>query len=123
MLIVEDDRPERMALSDHFTEEGYHVINTVNGDEGLVVAENAHPDLILLDILMPSVNGLVMKRRLREKNAWGKNVPVVIITNLGCHDEIITKDIVENEPTYCITKSDWSIEDIAKKVKKILSKS
>lgn len=120
LLISEDDPPELMALSDQFAKEGYNVINTKNGEEGFAAAISSRPDLILLDILMPKMDGMTMKKMLREKDAWGKSVPIFIITNLGADDELITKNIAEGEPTYCMVKADWSIEDISKKAKEVL---
>ncbi len=123
ILIVEDDPPELTALADQFTLEGFHVIRANNGEDGLAMAKNAHPDLILLDILMPKMDGLAMKDALREKNGWSKTVPIFLVTNLSSDEERIVKSIAHDESTYCLVKADWSIRDIVKKVKETLGDS
>lgn len=123
ILIVEDDPPELTALTDQFTLEGFHVVHANNGEDGLKMAESAHPDLILLDILMPKMDGLAMKNILREKNEWGKTVPIFLVTNLSSDEDIIVKSLAKDESTYCLVKADWSIYDIVKKAKERLGDS
>lgn len=82
ILVVEDEAAMRRALHDKLTREGYDVVEAVNGEEGLKLALAGHPDLILLDIAMPKVDGETMLQWLRE-DAWGKNVPVIILSNLS----------------------------------------
>ena len=79
ILIVEDDRSLLHALTDKFKLEGFHVLNSENGKEGLEMALKEEPDAILLDILMPIMDGLTMLGELRQANSWGRRVPVVIL--------------------------------------------
>lgn len=81
ILVVEDESAMRRALHDKLSREGYDIVEAVNGEEGLKLALAGHPDLILLDIVMPKLNGETMLQWLRE-DAWGKNVPVIILSNL-----------------------------------------
>lgn len=117
--IVEDDTPLRHALHDKFEREGFATLEAKNGKEGLRIALQDHPDLILLDLLMPKMDGMTMLRMLRE-NSWGKTVPVVILTNLTSDDEQRMRDITETEPTYYLVKTDWKIEDVVEKVREAL---
>ena len=71
-----------MALVDTFTREKFSVLQATNGEEGLTVALRDHPNLILLDIIIPVMDGMTMLRKLRE-DAWGKDVPVILLTNLN----------------------------------------
>lgn len=70
ILIVEDDVPELNALRDKFTHEGFSILEAKNGEEGLATALREHPDLILLDIIMPVMDGMTMLVNLR-KDPWG----------------------------------------------------
>lgn len=113
--IVEDDRPLLSVLSERFTNEGYHVIRAMTGNEGLDLALKNKPDLILLDIVMPKMDGITMLRNLR-KDPWGKKANVILLTNLSA-DENITKAVTELEPSYYLIKTDWNMDDIVERVK------
>lgn len=119
ILIIEDEQDLQEALVDKLTREGFSVLAAKNGEEGLKVALAARPDLILLDIVMPVMDGMTMMQKLREENEWGKNVSIILLTNLSATDEIIS-GIVEDEPAYYLVKSDWKIEDVVKKVRETL---
>jgi len=77
--------------------------------------------IILLDILMPKMDGITMMKTLRQKDEWGKNVPIILLTNLSADDENIMKAITENELAYYLVKSDHTIQDLVEKVKERLS--
>ncbi len=117
ILIVEDERPLREALHDKFTQDGFSTLEAKNGEEGLEVALREHPDLILLDIVMPKMDGMTMLKKLRE-DKWGKDAKVTILTNLSDVDKI-SEAIAHSSHEY-ILKSDWKIEDIVAKVRELL---
>ncbi len=119
ILIVEDEQDIRQTLVDKFTREGFKTLEAENGEQGLERSLKEHPDLILLDILMPKMDGMTMMRKLR-KDKWGKSVPIILLTNLSASEERIIKGIVEDEPAYYLVKSDWKIEDVVVKVKEKL---
>lgn len=112
LLIVEDDLALLKALISKFTKEGFNIIEAKNGQEGLKLALNKKPDLILLDIVMPRMDGLSMLKELRQDD-WGKKVPVIILTNLSDVDY----DIKEHNVSDYLIKSDWNLQDIVKKVR------
>ena len=118
---VEDDKPLRDVLRDKFSLEGFSVLEAKDGEEGLAVALSEHPDLILLDILMPRMDGLTMMKKLRETGEWGKKVPIIILTNLSADDDKINQIIVENQPVYYIIKSNYTMEDLVGKIRERLS--
>ena len=120
ILIVEDDLPALSALVEKFSHEGFSVLEAKNGEEGLESALKNHPDMILLDIVMPRMDGMTMLKKLREDGEWSKHVPVIILTNLTSADEGRTRDITELEPAYYLVKSDWKIEDVVAKVRERL---
>ena len=116
--VVEDDRPLLSVLSERFNAEGYRVISATTGEEGLNLALKHKPDLILLDIVMPKMDGITMLKKLRD-DPWGKKANVILLTNLSA-DEKITKAVTELEPTYYLIKTDWKMDDIVERVKKTL---
>ena len=83
ILIVEDELPLLKVYADRFSDEGFLVLKANNGQEGLDLAIKEKPDLILLDILMPVMDGLTMMQKLRENTTWGKTVPIMLLTNLS----------------------------------------
>jgi len=119
VLIVEDEQDMLEALVDKLTREGFDTLEAKNGEEGLERAFKDHPDLILLDIVMPKMDGMTMMKKLRE-DTWGESVPIILLTNLSASDDKIIKAMVENEPSYYLVKSDWKIKDVVQKVREQL---
>jgi len=118
ILIIEDELPMLKALSDKFTLEGFEILEAKDGAEGLKVATSKKPDLIILDIFMPVMDGKTMFEKLRQ-DAWGKNVPVIILTNLNPDDKTLDA-LMKNGPSYYFIKSKWKLEELVEKVKKEL---
>lgn len=114
ILIVEDEQSLRKALSEKFEKEGYKVTQAQDGEAGLSAAINDHPDLILLDILMPRLDGLGMLQRLRQE-PWGKEVQVIILTNLNDVEKV--QEAVVNQAFDFLVKADWTLEQIMTKVR------
>jgi len=117
ILIVEDEKALRGILKTKFESNSFNVIEAENGREGLSVSLKKHPDLILLDIVMPIMDGMTMLKKLRE-DKWGKDAQVVLLTNLD-DSEKITEAIKQNTYDYLL-KTDWKLEDIISRIKKIL---
>jgi DNA-binding response OmpR family regulator len=117
LLIVEDDLSLSKALVGKFSTENFGILEAKNGEDGLKIALDKKPDLILLDVVMPRMDGISMLKELRQ-DAWGKNVPVIILSNLS--DVQNNPEISQEHIADYIIKTDWSLEDIVKKVKDIL---
>lgn len=120
ILVVEDEKILADTLEEKLVSEGFNVTKAFDGEEGLKLAMSKHPNLILLDLLMPKMDGMAFLKELRKDVSWGKNVPVIILTNLSSHDEQRNKDIVELEPSYYFMKTDKSIEEIIEKIQERL---
>lgn len=118
ILVVDDEKDLREALTTSLTSAGYTVVTANDGKEGLALAQAEKPDLILLDIVMPHVNGHEMLHELR-RDAWGKNVPVILLTNAD--DATNVAQGIELKSNDYIIKAQTSLEDIAKKVKQHLA--
>ncbi|OGG20713.1 hypothetical protein A3D03_05500 [Candidatus Gottesmanbacteria bacterium RIFCSPHIGHO2_02_FULL_40_13] len=117
ILIVEDEPALLSALLEKFRQEGFAAIGAKDGQEGLDTALREHPDLILLDIIMPVMDGMTMLYELRKDN-WGRNVPVILLTNLS-EAESVAESLSQGVYDYLV-KSDWKLEDIVKKVREKL---
>jgi two-component system OmpR family response regulator len=123
ILVVEDEIVMSKPLTDELREEGFEVSVAHNGQEGVEIALREKPDLILLDILMPVMDGLAMMEHLRnEGQLWGKNVPIILLTNLSAGEEKIMKAITKHEPAYFLVKSDWTLSDVVGKIRERLSR-
>ena len=86
ILIIEDDATMLRALKDNFEFKGYCVLTADDGEEGLNTALNKKPDLILLDIMLPEINGYEVCRLIRKENL---NMPIIMLTAKGEESDII----------------------------------
>lgn len=116
ILIVEDEVSLRNALRDKFTNQGFYVIEAKDGEEGLSIALENKPQMILLDIIMPKMDGMIMLKKLRQENDWGKSVPVILLSNLGADDEKMMMEIEKDNFVDYLVKSNWSLSDVVKRV-------
>jgi len=118
ILIIEDDPSYLKLLNDQFTKNGYGIINAKDGREGLSSALSQHPDLIILDIKIPIIDGIAMLSELR-KDKYGKSANVVILTNLEPNDRILRK-VLEDLPMHYLVKSDIQLSELRELIKSIL---
>lgn len=117
ILIVEDEEALRKVLVTKFIHEGFGVIEAKDGEEALAMVFDEKPDLILLDIILPKIDGMTFLKRLRRDD-WGKNVPVIILTNLS--DDRNIAEAMEGGVYDFLVKSSWEIEDVVRRVKERL---
>jgi len=115
ILIVEDEAPLRNAVTDILTFEGFDVFQAKNGQEGLDIALKEKPDLILLDLMMPIMDGLTMLEKLRQDADFGKHAAVILLTNINDPEKVAMA--TEAGSYDFLVKSDWNIEDVVKKIK------
>jgi DNA-binding response OmpR family regulator len=114
ILVVEDDRVLRRVIVDNLKVEGFTVVEAEDGVQGLSVAIAEHPDLMLLDVVMPRMDGISMLEKLRE-NEWGKTARVIMLTNLSDTEKIAK--VAEKGVNDYLVKADWDIAGIIDKVK------
>jgi len=117
VLIVDDDAAIREALSESLSVAGYAVDVAADGKEGVNKILNDKPDLVLLDIVMPSMNGWEVLDEIR-KDEEGKFVPVIILTNLEGVENI--PKALERDALEYIVKGDTDVKDILAMVKRKL---
>ncbi|USN95241.1 MAG: response regulator [Candidatus Nomurabacteria bacterium] len=118
VAIVEDDQAIAQMYRIKFEAEGYDVDTAENGLLGLELAENMKPDIILLDLMMPEMNGSEMLAKLRA-TSWGRNIKVVVLTNMG--EQEIPEEIKQLNVSAVILKADMTPKQVADLVKKLLS--
>lgn len=120
ILLIEDDENLSFMYKKKFELEGYQVDTALNGEEGLSKALKTHPDLILLDILMPKMDGMTVMKKLRE-DSWGAKVPIIIMSVLDPNDEMI-EQVLKDKPTYYLLKATSNIDTLTDKIKEVFSK-
>jgi len=86
VLIIEDDSSMLRGLKDNFAYEGYNVLTTSDGEKGLNAALDGKPDLIILDIMLPKINGYEICRLIRKEKL---DMPVIMLTAKGEESDII----------------------------------
>ncbi len=116
VLIVEDDEDFLFILQANLKKEGFSVITAKNGKDGLTMIEKEKPDLIVLDILMPVMDGLEMAMEMKKNNM---TIPIIFLTNVKDIDSI--SKAVEIIPSDYIIKSDMSIDKIIAEIKRKLT--
>jgi DNA-binding response OmpR family regulator len=119
ILVVEDELAYLKLLNSQLTQKGYQVFEAMDGKEGLMKARRENPDLILLDIRMPVMDGMAMLKELRSEEA-GKNTKVIMLTNLEPDDQIL-KGVVADQPTYYFVKSSIQFDDLLEKIGALLA--
>lgn len=118
ILVIEDDAPILEVLKDRLENEGFDVIVANDGNQGLAMAIEQKPDLILLDIMMPNKGGLSMLQELRATEE-GKNIPVMMLTNLSGTDDI--NEALKNGAYDYMVKSDWDIAYVVNSIRNKLN--
>jgi len=118
ILVVEDEAPTALALGDKLTHEGYKVIKADNGKDGLQMALDNHPDLILADLKLPQMDGMEMIRQLRT-DAWGKSAKVIILSNMSDVSKI--EEAMVHGTFFYMVKGDSSMSEVLEKVRSQLS--
>ena len=86
ILIIEDDPAMLRGLRDNFEFKGYNVLTAADGEEGLNTALDKKPDLILLDIMLPKINGYEVCRLIRQENL---HMPIIMLTAKGEESDIV----------------------------------
>ena len=119
ILVAEDDKLISGSLCDALKAEGHEAIPAYDGEEAVAKAKEIMPDLALLDIMMPKLDGLGVLWELKS-NADTAKIAVVVLTNIG-DVETISK-IVEAGATDYLLKSDQSIDEVVKKVREVLGR-
>ncbi len=118
ILIAEDEEAMLSALVSKFEKSGFEVIPAQDGEEGLTKALEEKPDILILDIIMPKIDGLELIKKIREYK-WGAHVPIIILTNLS--DAYNISEAGKYGVYDFLVKTDWRLDDIVKLAKEKLN--
>jgi DNA-binding response OmpR family regulator len=121
ILIAEDEAPMLEALITKFTNEGFNVLPAKDGQEAMELANKEHPDLILLDVVMPKIDGLTFLKMIRSESKWGGDASIVMLTNLS--DPQTVSEAANYHVYDFLVKTDWKLDDVVKMVKQKLNAS
>lgn len=120
ILLVEDDTTLQETLGKVLKGEGFELFQAYDGEEGLKMAKEDKLDLILLDLVLPKMNGFEVLKKLKEAEET-KDIPIIVLTNLESTEDI-QKALYAGATTYLL-KASYEIEDVIAKVKKTLQSS
>jgi DNA-binding response OmpR family regulator len=119
ILIVEDDAFIRDIYGVKFTNEGFEVILAENGIEAVRKLEDITPDVILLDMIMPYMDGMEVLKKIKDNQAW-KSIPIIMLTNISEKEKISQgREFGVNE--YLI-KSHFTPAEVVEKVNNLFTK-
>lgn len=121
ILIVEDDETLSKMYQKKIVHEGFEVVAAYSGNEGLEKAIIEKPDLILLDIMMPGMDGFAVVKQLKTKSEM-KNIPIIILTNLGTSEIFIDEAKMLGVNTYLV-KYKTSANEVIEKIREELGKN
>ncbi len=119
ILLVEDDLFMRRLYSEAFKLEGYDIFTSVDGGEGLMQIYKETPDLVLLDIMMPELNGLELLEKIKA-DPLTKHIPVIMLTNLSGKTE--ANNALSKGAEKYLVKSEYEPQQVVKIVREILEK-
>lgn len=117
ILIAEDEEAMLQALVSKFEKSGFDVIPARDGAEGFEKAMKEKPDILMLDIIMPKIDGLELLKKIRE-DKWGLHVPIILLTNLS--DAYNVSEAGKYGVYDFLVKTDWRLDDIVTLVKEKL---
>jgi len=117
ILLAEDDRILRKAGEVSLKKKGYEVIPAVDGEDALAKARDHKPDLVLLDVMMPKMNGFEVLEALKGE-AGIRDIPVIMLTNLAQTDDI--ERAKRSGAHSYLVKSNMNLDELAAKIKDAL---
>ncbi len=117
ILIIEDEETLQKALQEILLQENYEVVSALDGELGFKMASSEMPDMILLDLILPKMDGFEVLEALR-KDEKTKKIPIIILTNLGGTEDV-QKALVLGATNY-VVKADHDLSEIVEKVKEVI---
>lgn len=120
ILVIDDEEQIIKALVRKLEQGGFEVLTAADGKEGLQKALSEKPDLILLDLILPYLDGISLLDRIKN-DARGKKIPVLVLSNLDDANKV--KESRRQGISDYLVKTAWTLDEILEKVKNTLSVS
>jgi CheY-like chemotaxis protein len=117
ILLIEDDKFLRELMNKKLLTLGYDVVSAADGESGLVMIKETKPDVVLLDLILPGINGFEVLEKAKQDPEIA-NIPVVILSNLG-QGEDIEKGLALGAKDFLV-KAHFTPQEIVNKLKTIL---
>lgn len=117
ILIIDDDPNVHKIYGASLRSHGFEVLKAMDGSEGLTMALKEHPDLILLDLLMPGMSGFEFLKKLRNDH-WGKTARVIVLSNLDKSDHELK--IADHLVFDYLEKSNCTLDDVCGRINLLL---
>lgn len=117
ILIIEDDKFLRELIAQKLLKQDYEILQAVDGEEGMRKVEEEQPDLVLLDLILPGIDGFEVLERMQDDPKLS-SIPVVILSNLGQKEEV-ERGLKLGAVDYLI-KAHFTLGEIIEKIKKAL---
>ncbi len=117
ILLVEDSEPLRKVLAEKLRDEKYDVTEAGGGEEGLKLAQDLHPEMVITDIVMFPMDGLEMAKQIRASGAWGEEVYMIALTNQNSQEE--ESRLVGLNLNAYLVKAETGLDDVVKHVKEV----
>lgn len=117
ILFIEDEPTLQKTVGQVLEQEGYEVKSALNGEIGLEAAKRDQPDLILLDLILPKLDGFKVLEELKADEST-KNIPVIVLTNLESGADV--ERALDLGATTYLVKASYELEEVVQKIKDIL---
>ena len=117
ILVIEDDRFLRELIVRKLTIEGYDVVQAIDGEQGLEKIKSEKPDLVLLDLILPGIDGFEVLSQVKKDESLS-HIPIIILSNLGQRSEV-EKGLNLGATDYMI-KAHFTPDEIVEKIRNIL---
>jgi len=118
ILVVEDEPILLRALNVELLSQGFEVISAKDGETALKLARDENPSLVLLDLIMPKLNGFEVLKEIKN-NDKTKEIPVIVLSNLGQEKDM--KQVFELGAEDYFVKASTDLSELSKKINSILN--
>lgn len=117
ILLVEDSESLRKVMAEKLRDEGFTVVEASGGEDGVKIAMEHKPDVIITDIVMFPVDGLEMAKRIRDSGPWGHGVNIIALTNQNSSED--EKRVSALDLYAYLVKSDTGLDQVVRLVKEV----
>ena len=117
ILFIEDEPGLQKTVSEILRQEGFEILEALDGDTGIEIAKKEKPDLVLLDLILPKKDGFEVLKELKE-NPETKDIKIVVLTNLENSSDV--EKALGLGATNYLVKANYELEEVVQKVKDLL---